>query len=102
MREQSVSTIVFITLALVMFETPRLRSYALYFFDECGDAVIEYYCSFDCFASLARNLSNAFSTESLLISAMTAVPLEDKNDPAIEIVRLDEPFARPDKAASPS
>jgi hypothetical protein len=40
----SVSTIVvFITLAFVMFEAACLRSYALYLFDECGDAVVEYY-----------------------------------------------------------
>ena len=39
----SVSTIAVVTLALVMSEMLFLRSYALYFFDECGDAVIEYY-----------------------------------------------------------
>ena len=49
--------------------------------------------SYDCFASSARNLSSAFSTESLLITAMAAVFLEAErqSDPVWKLSEIVSP-----------
>jgi hypothetical protein len=63
--------------------------------------------SFDCFASPARNLPSAFSTESLLISAMITAFLERRKAKRLrmdqEVISPGLFLARgPDEAASPS
>ena len=89
---KNVSTVVLIRATLVPFKRSlrvRMRSIS----SSSASILSLKSVSYDCFASSARNLSSAFSTESLLITAMAAVFLEAErqSDPVWKLSEIVSP-----------